>query len=61
MWTSCDVLQTGIWTELYKIEDNYLKPLRTGLNMSKAHYEAELKSTKDNKKLSTKGVHYSIL
>ncbi|XP_051556412.1 glomulin-like [Myxocyprinus asiaticus] len=41
--------ETGIWTELYKIEDNYLKPLRTGLNMSKAHYEAELKSTKENR------------
>lgn len=49
------MLQTGIWTELYKIEDNYLKPLRTGLNMSKAHYEAELKSKKENKKLSLKG------
>ncbi|KAI2667422.1 Glomulin [Labeo rohita] len=35
-----------IWTELYKIEDSYLKPLRTGLNMSKAHYEAELKNSK---------------
>uniref|UniRef100_A0A9J8C435 Glomulin, FKBP associated protein a n=1 Tax=Cyprinus carpio carpio TaxID=630221 RepID=A0A9J8C435_CYPCA len=51
--------ETGIWTELYKIEDNYLKPLRTGLNMSKAHYEAELKNSKasvctvtvDNEKL----------
>ncbi|MBN3293685.1 GLMN protein, partial [Polypterus senegalus] len=42
--------QTGIWTELYKIEDNFLKPLHTGLNMSKAHYEAELKNTKENKK-----------
>ncbi|MBN3298578.1 GLMN protein, partial [Amia calva] len=43
--------QTGVWTELYKIEENYLKPLHTGLNMSRAHYEAELKSTKENKKL----------
>ncbi|XP_076838140.1 glomulin, FKBP associated protein a isoform X2 [Brachyhypopomus gauderio] len=41
--------ETGIWTELYKIEDNYLKPLRTGLNMSRAHYEAELKRTKEHK------------
>ncbi|KAL0966695.1 hypothetical protein UPYG_G00298550 [Umbra pygmaea] len=39
--------QTGIWTELYKIEDNYMKPLRMGLNMSKAHYEAELSNTKE--------------
>ncbi|XP_051555306.1 glomulin-like [Myxocyprinus asiaticus] len=44
--------ETGIWTELYKIEDNYLKPLRTGLNMSKAHYEAELRSTKENRRSS---------
>ncbi|KAF7692319.1 glomulin, FKBP associated protein a [Silurus meridionalis] len=38
--------ETGIWSELCAIEENYLKPLRTGLNMSRAHYEAELKSTK---------------
>uniref|UniRef100_A0A8C1PFL4 Glomulin, FKBP associated protein a n=1 Tax=Cyprinus carpio TaxID=7962 RepID=A0A8C1PFL4_CYPCA len=52
--------ETGIWTELYKIEDNYLKPLRTGLNMSKAHYEAELKSAKENKKISSKGCCYTV-
>ncbi|XP_072524625.1 glomulin, FKBP associated protein a [Salminus brasiliensis] len=44
--------ETGIWSELYKIEENFLKPLRTGLNMSKAHYEAELKNAKENKKSS---------
>ncbi|TRY87519.1 hypothetical protein DNTS_007083 [Danionella cerebrum] len=52
--------ETGIWTELYKIEDTFLKPLRTGLNMSKAHYEAELKSTKENKKISSKDSKMSI-
>ncbi|XP_073704925.1 glomulin, FKBP associated protein a [Garra rufa] len=52
--------KTGIWTELYKIEDNYLKPLRTGLNMSKAHYEAELKSAKENKKISSKDSKASV-
>ncbi|XP_016379071.1 glomulin, FKBP associated protein a [Sinocyclocheilus rhinocerous] len=52
--------ETGIWTELYKIEDNYLKPLRTGLNMSKAHYEAELKSAKENKKISSKDSKASV-
>ncbi|XP_036410423.1 glomulin, FKBP associated protein a [Megalops cyprinoides] len=46
--------ETGIWTELYKIEDYYLKPLRVGLNMSKAHYEAELKSTKENRRVKAK-------
>ncbi|XP_060762480.1 glomulin, FKBP associated protein a [Neoarius graeffei] len=41
--------ETGIWSELCVIEENYLKPLRMGLNMSRAHYEAELKSTKEKK------------
>ncbi|ELW72627.1 Glomulin, partial [Tupaia chinensis] len=40
--------QTGLWTELRKIENNFLKPLHTGLNMSKAHYEAEIKNSKEN-------------
>uniref|UniRef100_A0A674ISB4 Glomulin, FKBP associated protein n=1 Tax=Terrapene triunguis TaxID=2587831 RepID=A0A674ISB4_9SAUR len=44
--------QTGIWTELNKIEQNFLKPLHTGLNMSKAHYEAEIKSKKENRRES---------
>ncbi|KAF5894482.1 glomulin, partial [Clarias magur] len=44
--------ETGIWSELCMIEENYLKPLRTGLNMSRAHYEAELKSTKEKRKNS---------
>uniref|UniRef100_H3CND1 Glomulin, FKBP associated protein a n=1 Tax=Tetraodon nigroviridis TaxID=99883 RepID=H3CND1_TETNG len=38
-------LQTGIWNELYKIEDTFLKPLRVGVNMSRAHYEMELHNT----------------
>ncbi|KAJ8274296.1 hypothetical protein COCON_G00089210 [Conger conger] len=46
--------ETGIWTELYKIEDYYLKPLRVGLNMSKAHYEAELKSTRESRRVKAK-------
>ncbi|KAL2301557.1 hypothetical protein Nmel_010945, partial [Mimus melanotis] len=39
--------QTGVWTTLGKIEQNFLKPLRVGLNMSKAHYEAEIKNKKE--------------
>lgn len=46
--------KTGIWSELYKIEDNFVKPLRVGVNMSRAHYEEELKNTKHNKKTKTK-------
>lgn len=42
--------QTGIWTELYKIEDTFIKPLRVGVNMSRAHYEKELHNTMESKK-----------
>lgn len=49
------ILQTGIWTELYKIEDSFLKPLRVGLNMSRAHYERELHNTMETKKSKAKG------
>lgn len=46
--------QTGIWTELYKIEDTFMKPLRVGLNMSRAHYERELQNTMETKKNKAK-------
>ncbi|XP_060088169.1 glomulin [Heteronotia binoei] len=44
--------ETCVWTELTKIEQNFLKPLHTGLNMSRAHYEAEIKNKKNNKRES---------
>uniref|UniRef100_A0A669ETH0 Glomulin, FKBP associated protein a n=1 Tax=Oreochromis niloticus TaxID=8128 RepID=A0A669ETH0_ORENI len=46
--------QTGIWTELYKIEDTFMKPLRVGVNMSRAHYERELQNTMEAKKSKAK-------
>ncbi|CAJ1071878.1 glomulin%2C FKBP associated protein a isoform X1 [Xyrichtys novacula] len=46
--------QTGIWTELYKIEDKFIKPLRVGVNMSRAHYERELHNTMEIKKNKVK-------
>ncbi|XP_035526307.1 glomulin, FKBP associated protein a [Morone saxatilis] len=46
--------QTGIWTELYKIEDAFIKPLRVGVNMSRAHYERELHNTMETKRSKTK-------
>ncbi|XP_068196980.1 glomulin, FKBP associated protein a [Antennarius striatus] len=46
--------QTGIWTELYKIEDTFLKPLRVAVNMSRAHYERELHDTMETKKSKVK-------
>ncbi|XP_051481095.1 glomulin isoform X2 [Apus apus] len=42
--------QTGVWTTLGKIQQNFLKPLHVGLNMSKAHYEAEIKNKKENRR-----------
>nr|XP_033771360.1 glomulin isoform X2 [Geotrypetes seraphini] len=44
--------QTEIWTELSRIERDFLKPLRMGLNMSKAHYEAKISSTKQDRRES---------
>ncbi|XP_073347916.1 glomulin, FKBP associated protein a [Pagrus major] len=46
--------QTGIWTELYKIEDTFMKPLRVGVNMSRAHYERELHNTMESKRSKAK-------
>ncbi|XP_047374489.1 glomulin isoform X2 [Sciurus carolinensis] len=46
--------QTGLWAELGKIENNFLKPLHTGLNMSKAHYEAEIKNSQENSQVVQK-------
>uniref|UniRef100_A0A8B9CCL7 Glomulin, FKBP associated protein n=1 Tax=Anser brachyrhynchus TaxID=132585 RepID=A0A8B9CCL7_9AVES len=43
--------QTGVWTTLAKIEKNFLKPLHVGLNMSKAHYEAEIKNKRENRRV----------
>ncbi|NWU98000.1 GLMN protein, partial [Upupa epops] len=42
--------KTGVWTVLAKIEQNFLKPLHVGLNMSKAHYEVEIKNKKENRR-----------
>uniref|UniRef100_A0A8C6U3A5 Glomulin, FKBP associated protein a n=1 Tax=Neogobius melanostomus TaxID=47308 RepID=A0A8C6U3A5_9GOBI len=52
--------QTGIWTELYKIEDTFLKPLRVGVNMSRAHYERELHLTREDKKSKAKDPSVSV-
>lgn len=49
------ISQTGIWTELSKIEDTFIKPLRVGVNMSRAHYKMELHNTQEAKKSGAKG------
>lgn len=52
--------ETGVWTELQKIELRFLRPLHTGLNMSRAHYEAEIKNTIDKKKGPHSKTVYSV-
>ncbi|XP_069795327.1 glomulin, FKBP associated protein a [Narcine bancroftii] len=42
--------QTGLWTDTFWIE-SFLTPLRTGLNMSRAHYEAEIRNKRENRKI----------
>ncbi|KAM9322404.1 LOW QUALITY PROTEIN: glomulin, FKBP associated protein a [Pholidichthys leucotaenia] len=53
--------QASIWTELYKIEDTFMKPLRVGLNMSRAHYEMELQKMRNTKKNKGESIlHVSV-
>ncbi|XP_059915648.1 glomulin, FKBP associated protein a [Gadus macrocephalus] len=47
--------QTGVWTELTHLEERFMRPLRVGLNMSRAHYEMELQRTMAGHKGKVKG------
>ena len=40
---------TGIWDLVPNIEKTYCEPLRAGLNMSRAHYQLEIKQIKESK------------
>lgn len=40
---------TGIWNHFEKLDKNFFKPLKEGLNISKAHYELKIKELKDEK------------
>lgn len=51
---------TGIRGCFATIENDYLKPLRTGLNMSKAHYEVKLKDLEKGKSAAEGGIEVSI-
>uniref|UniRef100_H2ZQL5 Glomulin n=1 Tax=Ciona savignyi TaxID=51511 RepID=H2ZQL5_CIOSA len=42
--------QTCIWNRMKKIEENYISPLRTGLNLSRMHYKEELRKIMNPKK-----------
>nr|XP_057922091.1 glomulin-like [Doryrhamphus excisus]XP_057922092.1 glomulin-like [Doryrhamphus excisus] len=52
--------KTGIWTELYKIEDGFMKPLRVGINMSRAHYKRELSTTTEKKAKAASVISVSV-
>ncbi|XP_061396056.1 glomulin [Musca vetustissima] len=41
--------RTGFWSFAKDIEDNYLIPLRKGLNLSEAHYKGELKKVQEGR------------
>lgn len=51
---------TGIRGCFATIENDYLKPLWTGLNMSKAHYKVKLKDLEEWKKNPEGGIEVSI-
>lgn len=51
---------TGIRGCFSTIENDYLKPLRTGLNMSKAHYEVKLKDLEEGKSTPEGRIEVSI-
>uniref|UniRef100_A0A3Q1JDZ1 Uncharacterized protein n=1 Tax=Anabas testudineus TaxID=64144 RepID=A0A3Q1JDZ1_ANATE len=46
--------RTGVWEELCRIKDDYLKMLRVCISLSRAYYSAELKALKDNQKIKAK-------
>nr|XP_012138029.1 PREDICTED: glomulin [Megachile rotundata] len=42
--------QTGIWNLVDKLEKDYLKPLREGINLCRAHWKVKIKDLEDQKK-----------
>ncbi|OAD52405.1 Glomulin, partial [Eufriesea mexicana] len=43
--------QTGIWNLVDKLQNNYLKPLREGIDLCKAHWKVKIKDLKEQKKM----------
>ncbi|XP_035684584.1 glomulin-like [Branchiostoma floridae] len=41
-----DQNQTGVWTDWPEVEKGFLRQLRTGVNLSKSHFQEELKKTR---------------
>ncbi|XP_076248608.1 glomulin [Calliopsis andreniformis] len=42
--------ETGVWNLVNKLENNYLKPLREGINLCKAHWKVKIKDLEYQKK-----------
>ncbi|KAH9490973.1 hypothetical protein Btru_032366 [Bulinus truncatus] len=52
---------TGLWDFLSFVENDFLSPLRRGLDLSKAHYQLELNNTQDSKESDNhKGPEMSV-
>lgn len=51
------LLQAGVWEELCKIKDKYLKMLGVCISISRAYYSAELKALREDQKLKAKGMN----
>lgn len=41
--------ETGIWDLIHTLENNFLKPLRQGIDLSKAHWRTKIKDLKEAK------------
>ncbi|CAJ1059738.1 glomulin-like [Xyrichtys novacula] len=46
--------KTGVWEELCRIKDEYLKMLRVCVSISRGYYSAELKALREDQKLKAK-------
>ncbi|KAI8518277.1 hypothetical protein Bbelb_042940 [Branchiostoma belcheri] len=49
-----DQNQTGVWTDWPDVEKGFLRQLRTGVNLSKSHFQEELKKTRLKQKNANK-------
>ena len=51
---------TGFWNIVEEIEKSYCDPLRTGINMSKGHYQMEIRNVKEGCDVPKEGSEFSL-
>ena len=51
---------TGFWNIVEEIEKSYCDPLRTGINMSKGHYQMEIRNVKEGFDVPKEGSEFSL-